>query len=1010
MKKGISYLLNLLIIYCASLTQAQAQSPTIPNPLIREWKATELAHGGRIDAIADLGDGILIAGSRGNSYGQIFRSEDYGLSWTLAQNIAEPARKGSVTCVAKGKGTDAYLLTEQGDFWRSEDRGKTWKMLAHLTDNKNREGFAASYGIMVTKQGTILVTNTDPDGGHIFRSADRGGSWQDLGVIAKRGLYRFTDIGKGLMVNGWDGSVYKSIDDGKTWHLGAVLEEGKPLYATEYLGAAMGIQASEAGHIYKGSVFSDNWKKVATLNGAADDFAYLGYGVIIYSTYTDKRDIYLSMDAGETWQNIGGTGTGVEGDWLDHFIAVSTKDKVICIGGSSKGFILRAEFDKKSLYQKTLPKTGLKIQDESSSTFQFTSSNVATLWSHDELNEPEDVLIDGNYAYVPNRDGNNLAVIDIANPKAPSLVSSFRDPELLDAMGVDKQGDIVYLTSLTNHKLLILDARDPKNLQKLSAITIGGEGRSADRLRKVVYSDGYAYVTHSSEGSLYIVDVRNPKKPVIVSSTATGDGAFAAIIHGNYAYVGGCFPGASLKVIDISDKTAPRVINTLYDSERYGCTCSFEISGKYLYAVAYSSNSFITFDISDPARPVEAGFLQSKLLDGPGRLVLDGSSAYVINSINDTFAAIDISNPKSPRLAHILNDPKLEKAYGLATSKGHAYVAGRDSRSLVVLDMSKLKPAELSLKAYLQDPVAINAPEDITIRNDIAYIPCRDGGSLTLVDVADPTKPRVKQVYWDKDITDAMGLDIDGQYLYLTSMTNRTVVVLDISNPDRIKKIAAIQLGVDGANIDRLRKVVYRDKHLFVTHGNSGTLFILNVDDPAKPKLISQVETGDGAFNVFLKGNFAYVGGCGGTSLNVIDVSDLHKPKLVKTVKSEQTYSCLCSFSSSGNYLFAIGYFSSTFVAFDISDPVNIKEVALIQDPRLKGANRLYQHKNQIYIASALTDGMVQIDVTNPKEPKITRMLSSHLLDKAYGITYYKENIYVVGRDADSMVVFSAEN
>lgn len=1003
MKKTFVYILELLFL-CLGVN-GLAQTGTGTNPLFRSWEATELVPGGRIDAIADLGEGVLLAGARGAGYGRIFRSGDYGQTWQLAQNIAGPEKKGSITCLAKGEGTDAYLLTEQGDFWRSEDRGKTWRFMAHLTDNKNRDGFAASYGIMVTRLGTVLVTNTDSDGGHIFRSTDRGEHWKDQGRIAGRGLYRFVDVGKGILVNGWDGSVYLSQDDGMSWRQMATLEEGKPLYATEYLGAASAIQASEAGHIYKGEVFGGKWRKITTLEGAADDFAYLGHGVVIYSTYTKNRDIYLSLDYGETWRNIGGTGNAAEGDWLDHFIGVPTEDKVICIGGTSKGFIIRAELDREDLYRLSVPKTAKKIRDESSSALQFGSSLKANLWDWEELNEPEDVLIDGNYAYVPNRDGNNLAVFDISDTRAPRLVSGFRDQELLDAMGVDKHGDIVYLTSLTNHKLLVLDAGDPENLRKLGAVTVGGEGKTADRVRKVAYADGYAYVTHSSEGKLYICDVRNPAAPVIVGSVATGDGAFAVMIHGNYAYVGGCFPGSSLKVIDIRNKTAPKVISTLYDADKYGCTCSFQIAGHYLYAVAYSSNAFLTFDISDPANPVEAGFLQSELLDGPGRLVLDGPAAYVINSINDSFAKIDISDPEKPRLAHILSDRRLEKAYGLAVKDHHAYVAGRDSRSLLVLDMEKLKPAEDGLVSFLRDTLEINAPEDIVIRNNIAYIPCRDGGSLTLVDVSDPARLRVRQVFRDEDITDAMGLDIHDHYLYLTSMTNRTLLVLDISDPDRITKIAAVQLGADGPNGDRLRKVVYRDNHLFVTHGNSGTLFILDIGDPAKPKVISQVQTGDGAFNVYLKGNYAYVGGCGGTSLNVIDITDLKNPKLVRTLSSKETYGCLCSFSSTGNYLFAIGYFSKTFVVFDISDPVNTKEVTFIRDARLSGANRLYQHGDQVYIATAWTDGMVQVDVSNPRNPQIVHMVSSHLLDKAYGITYHNGLVYVVGRDADSMVV-----
>lgn len=978
-----------------------------PTTMVR-WERTELAPGGRIDAIADLGDGILVAGARGASYGRIFRSTDYGKSWQQTQTIAS-GQQGAITCLARGLGQDAYLLTEQGDFWRSEDHGKTWRHLTHITTNKNRDGFAAAYGIMVTPQGTILVSNTDSDGGHVFRSTDRGSRWQDLGKISTKGLYRFVQVGKGVVLNGWDGSIYLSQDDGQTWQQAAMLEQDQPIYATEYLGAAAVIQASFTGNIYKGDTFGHRWRKVDSLAGAADDFAYLGNGVVLYSTYTGKRDMYLSVDAGETWQNIGGTGTGVAGDWMDHVITVPAAESVICIGGTSKGYILRMELTRDELYGLHEPASIGKVRQQTSSSLQFASAHRASYWNPTELDEPEDVLIDGQYAYIPNRDGNNLAVLDISNPDAPRLVSSFRDGDLLDAMGVAKAGDILYLTSLTNHKLLILDASNPLNLQKISSLTIGGEGRTADRVRKVTYADGYAYVTHSSEGTVYVCDVRNPADPRVVGRVTTGDGAFAVYPHGDYAYVGGCFPGASLKVIDIRKKDTPTVVATLPDSGRYGCLCHFEIKGQHLYAVAYSSNAFVSFDISNPARPREVGYLRSDLLAGPGRLALTDSSAYVINSINDSFAQIDIADPTRPRLVHVLSDRRIEKAYGLAVAGGFAYIAGRDSKSLTVLQLDRIHPTERGVVSYLRDSIALNAPEDIIIRNGIAYIPCRDGGSLTLVDVTEPSHPRIRQVFWDTDITDAMGLDIHENHLYLTSMTNRTLVILDISDPDHIQKIAAVQLGEDGPNIDRLRKVVYRDNHLFVTHGNSGTLFILNIDNPEKPRLVSQVQTGDGAFNVYLHGDYAYVGGCGGTSLKVIDIRDLAQPKLVNTLRDRDKYSCLCSFSVQGNHLYAIGYFSRSFVVFDISDPANPREVGLIRDDRIHGANRLSRHGNQVYIATALTDGMVQVDVSEPTRPRIVHMISTQLLDKAYGITYHNGLVYAVGRDADSMVVLDPQ-
>lgn len=975
------------------------------NPFFKEWEVMELMPAGRFDAIADLGNGILITGSRNPYPGKIFLSTDYGKNWKLTQEIGDDKGNGGITCLAKGVDNIAYLLTQQGEFWKSVDRGVNWKKIMQITSNKNKDGFAAAYSILVTKLGTVLVSNTDSDGGHIFRSVDNGESFTDLGKISDKGLYRFTDVGKGVMINGWEGKVFISYNDGKSWQVSGSLEGDRPIYATEYLGASKAIQASEDGNIYKGDIWSNKWEKVATLNGAADDFAYLGYGVVIYSTYTQKRDIYLSADYGSNWINIGGTGTKAFGDWLDHFIAVQTDDKVICIGGTNKGFILRAEISRDKLYEYSLKANKQKAYSETIGKKLFADALVGSLTDYESLNEPEDVLIKGDYAYVPSRDGNNVAIIDIRQPKSPTVVANFRDSSLVDAMGVAVDNDILYVVSTINHKLLIVDIKDRANPKKLSELTIGGNGATADRLRKVFYQDGYVYVTHSSEGKLYICDVRNSRKPVVIGSVATGDGAFAVIVHKNIAYVGGCFPGASLKVVDVKNKKNPRLINTLKDDKRFGCICSFEIRDNKLYTVAYSSNAFIVFDISQPQQPVEIGYCRSEMLDGPGRLKLLGNSAYVINSVNNTLAKVDISIPSAPRVSYLLTDRLLEKAYGLDAKDGYLYVAGRESRTLSVIKEELISTAEKGIIGFLQDSININAPEDIVVRNKIAYIPCRDGSTLTLVDVHDPKNPTILNVYQDEELDVAMGLDIYDNYLYLVSMANRKVLILDISDPKAIKKISSIQLGRDGGDFNQLRKVLYREGHLFITQGNIGKLFIVDIRDPKQPRKISEVSTGDGAFNMYFKDNYVYSGGCVGTSLNVIDIKDLYNPVLVNTIRDVNTYNCFCSYGSVGKYFFGIGYFSKTFVVLDISNPLDIKEVAVINDDRINGANRLVKHGNFVYIATALTDGMVKIDITDPTRPEIVDMMTSQLLDKAYGVTYDEGLIYLVGRDADSIVI-----
>ena len=323
------------------------------NPLFKKWTVQELVKGGRIDAIADLGNGIVVAGTRKPNPGKIFRSENFGKAWNLIQNIADTSGLGSITCIVEGKNKTAYLLTAEGTFWRSKDNSISWKYINTITINKNKNGFAATYSIMVTDKNTILVSDTDSEGGHIYRSENEGDTWTDMGKISSKGLYRFTDAGKGIIVNGWEGKVYISYSDGKYWQVSGNLENNSPIWATEYMGASLAIQASKKGNIYVGDISTNKWNKVAALNGAADDFAYLGNGSVIYSTGPlgpVQKDIYLSLDYGKTWQNIGSVATKTDDDWLDHVIAMPTSNKIICIGGTGKGFIVRTEFDKTKLY------------------------------------------------------------------------------------------------------------------------------------------------------------------------------------------------------------------------------------------------------------------------------------------------------------------------------------------------------------------------------------------------------------------------------------------------------------------------------------------------------------------------------------------------------------------------------------------------------------------------------------------------------------------------------------
>lgn len=311
-----------------------------PDPASRAWQAYPVIPGGRIDAIADLGDGVVIAGSRNPKPGHIFRSTDCGETWVdLGNLLGEALHTGSVTCVASGGEGVAYLLTGDAHVWKSENWGATWSPLGQVSNMPRHEGFHHSYSMTVLPSGTVLVSNTNPTGGHVFRSEDGGASWQTIGPVSPMALYRFETVQDGVLLNGWSGRVYKSTDDGKTWRDQGQLSE-KALYATVYLGKGIALQGGEDGRLFRSTDDGESWGEVARFADSADDFVQVGAGEVIYTTYTGEKNLYLSKDYGLTWENMGPVPSGAEGDTWDHAVPVRCGKSMVAVGGTSQGRIV----------------------------------------------------------------------------------------------------------------------------------------------------------------------------------------------------------------------------------------------------------------------------------------------------------------------------------------------------------------------------------------------------------------------------------------------------------------------------------------------------------------------------------------------------------------------------------------------------------------------------------------------------------------------------------------------
>ncbi len=247
---------------------------------------------------------------------------------------------------------------------------------------------------------------------------------------------------------------------------------------------------------------------------------------------------------------------------------------------------------------------------------------------------PNDVVVQGNYAYVAMEGGayQGLSVMDISKPNTPTQVSFLslaNGPQSLVA-----QGQYVYTVS---NPVEVIDISNPANPRKISEVSVNGGGYHA------VMQGGYLYLPSQVLNGLEIVDVRNPRNPELVGSIATGGTSqpWGIAVQGNYAFLGNTnLP--SVSVIDISNPKKPFVVDELSTGSG---PWAVAVQGRYLYVA--DSNGLETFDIADPTNIPAA--VSTVDLDSLGyRMAVSGKHLYVAQHSNGSILTLDISDPSTP--------------------------------------------------------------------------------------------------------------------------------------------------------------------------------------------------------------------------------------------------------------------------------------------------------------------------------------------------------------------------
>jgi hypothetical protein len=220
----------------------------------------------------------------------------------------------------------------------------------------------------------------------------------------------------------------------------------------------------------------------------------------------------------------------------------------------------------------------------------------------DSLNTVEDVhciAVSGDYAYVGS-DLNGLAIINIADPANPELVSIFNDNNAIgNILSLAVSGDYVYIGSSnwSTNLIDILNISDPLNPVIASRIT------APDYPEDIVVSNGFAYFCALGSGP-GIFDITDPYHPVLIASYDTPGNTWDLALQGEYIYLAdGCstmiLRCSETQVGDIAGIVTDSLSNPIYNalvSTSFGLAyCRTDSMGKYLLTHLTPGNYDIQF-------------------------------------------------------------------------------------------------------------------------------------------------------------------------------------------------------------------------------------------------------------------------------------------------------------------------------------------------------------------------------------------------------------------------------
>ena len=474
-----------------------------------------------------------------------------------------------------------------------------------------------------------------------------------------------------------------------------------------------------------------------------------------------------------------------------------------------------------------------------------------------------------------------------------------------------------------------------------------------------------AYVADASDG-LQVVDMSDPKNPVIIGSMDTPGVAFDVAVLNQIAFVAD--EEAGLLIIDVSDPENPTVACRV---DTPGYARGVAVSGQNAF-VADGVYGLLIIDVSDPVNPAFVG-----LVDTPssawGVAVL-GQTAYVADGWSG-LQIVDVSDPENPAIVGSADTPGY--ALDVAVSDEIAYIAD-ETKDLQIVDVSD--PLHPVIVGSVDTP---GWAIDVAVADQTAYV--ADDTGVQVVDVSDPTTPVLAGSISTPGC--ARGVTVSDRTAFVAD-SDKGLQIVDVREQKNLADIGSVD--TPGYAYD----VAVLDDIAYVADWDRG-LQVVDASVQNNPAVIGSVDTPGYAYEVLLLGQTAYL--TNGTSgLQVIDVSDPQNPAIVGSVDTPDT-------------CWSVAVAGTTAYLADMESGLQIVDVSDPQNPTIVGSLNTAGYASGVAVLNQkayVTDGwngLQIIDVSDPTNPAIVGAVD--IPDYANDIVVAGQIAYVTNADYGLQIV-----